>query len=172
MQPRLPALQFDAWARAAELSIALLLILFAESYGAVRSCALRHGDSIDVNRELLALGFANVASGLFQGVPVGAGYSATYANESLGARSRLAGAAAAAGVVAALCFLRVGGAHSRAGAGRDRDLRHAPRGQPRAAAALSGWKRDRAVMVMAVGAVLCSACSMACSSRSRSAWRC
>src|SRR4029077_1931837 len=95
VQLHLPVLAVEQWTRVAELSVALMLILFAESYGAVRSCALRHGETINVNRELLALGAANVAAGLFQGVPVGAGYSATYTNESLGPRSRLAGLAAA-----------------------------------------------------------------------------
>ncbi len=102
---RIPQLDIDEWKQVVELAIALMLILFAESYGAVRSCALRHGDTIQVNRELLALGAANVAAGLLQGVPVGAGYSATYTNESLGARSKLAGLVAALGVGAALWLL-------------------------------------------------------------------
>jgi MFS superfamily sulfate permease-like transporter len=53
---------------------------------------------VSSNRDLLALGAANLLSGLFHGMPAGAGYSATAANEAAGAGSRLAGAVAA-GVV-------------------------------------------------------------------------
>ncbi len=152
---RVPALQIEQWTRAAELSLALMLILFAESYGAVRSCALRHGDSLNVNRELLALGFANLASGLFQGVPVGAGYSATYTSESLGARSRLVGVAAAASVAGALCFLRPWVARIPEpvlAAIVIFAMRHAASLVPLRPYLL--WKRDRLLMATAVGAVL------------------
>ncbi len=155
VRPRLPSLQIDEWARVAELSVALMLVLFAESYGAVRSCALRHGDSISVNRELFALGIANMAAGLFQGVPVGAGYSATYTNESLGARSRLAGAAAAVGVAAALCFLQAWVARIPEpvlAAIVIFAMRHAASLKPLRPYLV--WKRDRMVMVTAVAAVL------------------
>jgi MFS superfamily sulfate permease-like transporter len=155
VHPRLPSLQIDEWARVAELSVALMLVLFAESYGAVRSCALRHGDSINVNRELFALGVANLAAGLFQGVPVGAGYSATYTNESLGARSRLAGVAAAVGVAAALCFLRSWVARIPEpvlAAIVIFAMRHAASLKPLRPYLL--WKRDRMVMVTAIAAVL------------------
>jgi MFS superfamily sulfate permease-like transporter len=57
----------------------------------MRRRGLRHGDSLDANREMLALGFANLASGLVRGLPVGAGFSASSACEAAGARTRLAG---------------------------------------------------------------------------------
>ena len=50
------------------------------------------------NRELLAIGAANLASGLVRGMPVGAGFSATSANEAAGAASRIAGLVSAIGV--------------------------------------------------------------------------
>ncbi|MBC3907974.1 hypothetical protein [Undibacterium umbellatum] len=46
--------------RIGELSIAMLLILYAESYSAIRNFAIRHGDTIAPNRDLLALGAANL----------------------------------------------------------------------------------------------------------------
>jgi len=156
VHPRLPELPLDAWFHTAGVSLALMLVLFAESYGAVRSCALRHGDTINVNRELLGLGAANVVAGLFQGLPVGAGYSATYANESLGARSRLAGVVAAAGVVATLCFLRPWVARIPEpvlAAIVIYSMRHALGFAP--LRPYLAWKRDRAVLAVAVGAVLC-----------------
>src|SRR2546427_11103911 len=44
----------------------------------------------------MALGAANLLSGVFHGMPVGAGYSATSANEVAGAQSRAAGLVACA----------------------------------------------------------------------------
>ncbi|KAB8057092.1 STAS domain-containing protein [Janthinobacterium sp. FT14W] len=94
--PVLPRLTQEEWTRLAELAFALALILYAESYGAIRSFALKHGDPVAPERDLLALGAANVVAGLLQAMPVGAGYSATSANEAAGATSRLAGLVAAA----------------------------------------------------------------------------
>jgi SulP family sulfate permease len=152
---RFPALDIGEWKQSVELAVALLLILFAESYGAVRSCALRHGDAIEVNRELLALGAANVAAGLLQGVPVGAGYSATYTNESLGARSKLAGLVAALGVGAALLFLRPWVARIPEpvlAAIVIFAMRHAASFKPLRPYLV--WKRDRLVTGVAIAAVL------------------
>jgi MFS superfamily sulfate permease-like transporter len=80
--------------------MALMFILYAESYGSIRTYALKHDEQVQPNRDLLALGLANALSGLLQGTPVGAGYSATSANEAAGAQSRFAGLYAAAVVLA------------------------------------------------------------------------
>ncbi|MCA3844462.1 MAG: SulP family inorganic anion transporter, partial [Burkholderia sp.] len=100
----LPTLDRNAWMQTVELAFALMLILYAESYGSIRNFALRHGDSVSPNRDLVALGCANLVSGLLHGMPVGAGYSATSANEAAGAQSRFAGLWAA-GVVALIVWL-------------------------------------------------------------------
>ncbi|AYZ68111.1 SulP family inorganic anion transporter [Burkholderia multivorans] len=100
----LPDLDRNAWLQTAELGFALMLILYAESYGSIRNFALKHGDSVSPNRDLVALGCANLVSGLLHGMPVGAGYSATSANEAAGAQSRLAGLWAA-GVIALIVWL-------------------------------------------------------------------
>jgi sulfate permease, SulP family len=95
------------WPALAEFSLALMFILYAESYGSIRTYALKHDDPVQPNRDLVALGVANVVAGLLQGTPVGAGYSATSANEAAGASSRFAGLTAAAAVlVLVLAFLR------------------------------------------------------------------
>jgi MFS superfamily sulfate permease-like transporter len=92
--PALPVLSRAEWLRIGELGFAVVMVLYSESYGSIRSFAIKHGDSVSANRDLLALGAANLVSGLFLGNPVGAGYSATSANEAAGAASRLAGAIA------------------------------------------------------------------------------
>ena len=93
--PALPVLTYAEWLRIAELSVAMVLILYAESYSSIRTFALKHGDAVLPNRDLLALGAANLVSGLFHGMPVGAGFSATSANDAAGAVSRMAGWCAA-----------------------------------------------------------------------------
>ncbi|RZF25005.1 SulP family inorganic anion transporter [Paraburkholderia sp. UYCP14C] len=100
----LPAIGRAEWMQTAELGVALMLILYAESYGSIRNFALKHGDTVSANRDLLALGCANFVSGLLHGMPVGAGYSATSANEAAGAQTRLAGVFAAL-VVAVIVLL-------------------------------------------------------------------
>ncbi len=93
--PALPVLSYPEWLRMGELCVAMVMILYAESYSSIRSFAMKHGDTVSPNRDLLALGIANLLSGLFHGMPVGAGYSATSANEAAGALSRMAGWCAA-----------------------------------------------------------------------------
>lgn len=93
--PKLPVLPFADWLRLGELGFAMVMILYAESYGSISSFALKHGDRVSSNRDLLALGASNLLSGLFHGMPAGAGYSATSANEAAGATSRFAGGVAA-----------------------------------------------------------------------------
>lgn len=87
------------WLKLAPLALPLVMILFAESWGTMRSLALTRGDRLAANRELAALGLANGLSALAQGMPVGAGFSAGAANAAAGAQSR------AAGLVAAIALL-------------------------------------------------------------------
>lgn len=90
-----PVLSIEQWLHILEIAPALLLILFAESWGSVRSLALQSGGVVLANRELLALGAANLLSGLVQGLPVGAGFSAASASQTAGGRTKWAGIAAA-----------------------------------------------------------------------------
>ena len=91
----LPALSLDEWTQLAELALGLLIIIVAESWGSVRSLALHHGKEVKPNKELTALGVANLCSGLLQGMPVGAGFSASAANDAAGAQTKAAGSVAA-----------------------------------------------------------------------------
>lgn len=95
---------WDQLSRMIQLAIPIVLILFAESWGTMRTLALRHGDRVEPNREMAALGLANISAALVQGMPVGAGFSAGSAAEAAGAQNRWTGLAAA-GALAALVFL-------------------------------------------------------------------
>jgi high affinity sulfate transporter 1 len=102
----LPDLPLRDWLDLGETAFALLVIIYAEAWGAMRSLALRHGDSIDPNRALLALGVANIVSSLLRGMPVGAGFSASSANEAAGAQSRFAGLVAGLAVLVLILTCR------------------------------------------------------------------
>jgi MFS superfamily sulfate permease-like transporter len=103
--PAVPTLPRGDWLRLVELAFAMMFVLYAESYGSVRTFALKYGDPIAADRELLGLGLANVAAGLFGGMPVGAGYSGTSANEAAGARTKRAAWIAALVVLALVLTL-------------------------------------------------------------------
>lgn len=95
MLPALPDFAVADLPHVVRLCLPLVLILFAESWGTVRSLSLRRGDAVDADRELRALGLANLASALVRGMPVGAGFSAGSASEAAGAASRFAALSAA-----------------------------------------------------------------------------
>ena len=97
-----PDLPSNEWLSAGQLAFGLVVLIFAESWGSMRSQALIHGDTLNANKELLVLGACNMAASLLQGLPVGAGFSATSANAAAGAQSRWAGAAALAVIAVAL----------------------------------------------------------------------
>ncbi len=102
--PVFPHVQWSDLSQLAQLTLPLALILFAESWGTMRSLALRHGDTLSANRELTALGIANMASALVQGMPVAAGFSAGSASEAAGATSKLTGIIAALSLAALVGF--------------------------------------------------------------------
>jgi sulfate permease, SulP family len=153
--PSLPDLPRTDWLRLGELAFAMVLILYAESYGSIRTFALRHGDRISPDRDLFGLGIANIASGLFQGLPVGAGYSATSANEAAGAQTRGAARMAAAILLALVLTVLpwiertpepVLAAIVIHAVGHSIDLQAFRR--------YFAWRRDRIVVVCAAAAVL------------------
>lgn len=77
---------------------AVALVSFADMSVLSRTFALRNGYEVDPNGELVALGAANVAAGLFQGFSITSSSSRTPVAETAGARSQITG------VVGALCI--------------------------------------------------------------------
>ncbi|MGI6495099.1 MAG: SulP family inorganic anion transporter [Kiritimatiellia bacterium] len=76
-----------------------------ESIAVAKWIATREKYRIDANREMLGLGLANVAGGLFSGYPVAGGFSRTAVNYQAGARTPLASVVTAALVLLTLLFL-------------------------------------------------------------------
>jgi MFS superfamily sulfate permease-like transporter len=153
--PTLPAPTGRQWLPLVEFSLAIMLILFAESYSSIRTYALKHEDPVQPNRDLIALGLANLVSGAFHGNPVGAGYSGTSANEAAGARSRAAGLFAAAAVFV-LVFLLLPWIERIPDPVLAAVVIHAVAKSLRPAVFRPYflWKRDRLVTLISVAAVL------------------
>ena len=105
--PSLPSLSIATLSQLGQMVLPLVLILFAESWGTMRALALRHGDTLNPDRELGALGLANLAAAAVQGVPVGAGFSAGSASEAAGAVSRVTAVVAALGLAALILIAKV-----------------------------------------------------------------
>ena len=83
--------------------VGVMLIAFAEGLGAAKAYAA--DDRVDANRELIALGGANLAAGVSSGMVVSGSLSKTAVNASAGARSQVSGLLAAALTVVTLLFL-------------------------------------------------------------------
>jgi high affinity sulfate transporter 1 len=86
-------------------AIGIVLVAFAEALAAARYFAAQYKYEINPNRELAAMGCANVASGLLQGIVVGGGMSGTAANAAGGARSQFSTLTTALVFVLTLLFL-------------------------------------------------------------------
>jgi SulP family sulfate permease len=83
----------------------MALVIFSESLGAAETFAAKHGYEIDSNQELIALGVANVGSGLVGGLAAGGSLSQTAVNEGAGARSEVSPLVATVLAVITILFL-------------------------------------------------------------------
>ncbi len=71
-------------------ALVITLVGFMESIAVAKVYARRRRYDVDPNQELVGLGAANVAAGVFGGYPVTGGFSRTAVNDSAGARTPLA----------------------------------------------------------------------------------
>ncbi|WP_406858665.1 sulfate permease [Alsobacter sp. KACC 23698] len=77
--------------------LAVALVSFADTSVLSRVYAARTGASVDPSQEMVGLGAANLAAGLFQGFPISSSSSRTPVAEAAGARTQVTG------LVGALC---------------------------------------------------------------------
>lgn len=85
-------------------AMVITLVGFMESVAVAKVYARRHRYDLDPNQELIGLGAANVAAGVFGGYPVTGGFSRTAVNDAAGARTPLASMITAVLVVVTLAF--------------------------------------------------------------------
>ncbi|MCY1280487.1 putative sulfate transporter [compost metagenome] len=83
---------------------AVALIAFADTSVLSRTYAARINTRVDPNQEMVGLGAANLAAGLFQGFPVSSSASRTPVAEAAGARTQLTGVVGALAVALLLMF--------------------------------------------------------------------
>ena len=81
---------------------AVAMVAFADTSVLSRTYAARTHSPVDPNQEMIGLGAANLAAGLFQGFPVSSSSSRTPVAEAAGARTQLTGVVGAAAVAALL----------------------------------------------------------------------
>lgn len=68
-------------------ALGMLLVIYSEALGAATTFADKHGYRIDPNQEMIALGLANIGSGLFGGLAAGGSLSQSAVNDGAGAKS-------------------------------------------------------------------------------------
>jgi MFS superfamily sulfate permease-like transporter len=102
---RLPELRLRDVDGVIPMAFACLLLAYVESVSAARALAQAHGYEIDARQELLGLGAANLAAGLFQAYPVAGGLSQSSVNDKAGARTPLALVFASVTIGLCLMFL-------------------------------------------------------------------
>jgi high affinity sulfate transporter 1 len=85
-------------------AIGIALVSFADTSVLSRTFAIRGGYRVDPNQELVALGAANVAAGLFQGFSVSSSSSRTPVAEAAGAKTQVTGLVGALAIALMLLF--------------------------------------------------------------------
>lgn len=87
--PGLPRIPLGDVVFLAAGAFGIVFLALAESIGAARAFGVRHGYAIDPDQELIALGAANAATGLFGGFVVDASFSQSATSEAAGQRTQL-----------------------------------------------------------------------------------
>ena len=86
-------------------AVGIFFVGFSSQILIARSFAGRHGQHIEANAELVAMGAANLVAGISQGLPVGASDSRTAVNDQMGARTQISGLITAVVIGLVLLFL-------------------------------------------------------------------
>jgi high affinity sulfate transporter 1 len=86
-------------------AVGIALVSLTDTIATATSFAARRGDEIKPNQELVGIGGANIAAGLFQGFAVSTSGSRTAVAEQSGAKSQVAGVVGAALVAVLLLLL-------------------------------------------------------------------
>jgi high affinity sulfate transporter 1 len=83
---------------------AVAMVAFADTSVLSRTYAAKTRTSVDPNQEMIGLGAANLAAGLFQGFPISSSSSRTPVAEAAGAKTQLTGVVGAIAVALLLMF--------------------------------------------------------------------
>src|SRR5829696_6946300 len=86
-------------------ALAISLVSLADTISTASSFAARTGQEVRGNQEMIGIGAANLAAGLFQGFPVSTSASRTAVAERAGGKSQLTGVTGAALIIVMIVFL-------------------------------------------------------------------
>lgn len=103
-----PSLPWTSLADAAVLvlgAIGITLVSLTDTIATASSFAARRGEEVDPDQEMVGMGAANVAAGIFSGFAVSTSASRTAVADQSGAKSQLTGVIGAGVVVCLLLFL-------------------------------------------------------------------
>ena len=89
--PSIPAVGWDSLPTLLLAALGLTWVTLTDTTALSRGLAANGGERVDPNSEIMALGAANVAAGLFQGFPVSASTSRTTTARASGGRSQMVG---------------------------------------------------------------------------------
>lgn len=103
--PELPLLGTEVVRQLAPAALTIAVISYMESISTAKAFAARSRQRVLPNQELVAVGAANLAAGLFRGFSVAGGFSRGAVNFRAGARTQLSGVVAAVVLGAAVAFL-------------------------------------------------------------------
>jgi len=90
-----PSLRLDLVQPIVGVAVAVTALCLIESISVARSIAVRSGQRLDPNREFVGQGLSNLAASFFSGFPSCGSFNRSMANYEAGARTPLAGVAAA-----------------------------------------------------------------------------
>ena len=103
--PSLPAVELDDLPLLIGGAIGITLVAVGDTVSVSAGFASKRGTEVDTDQEIVAIGTANVAAGLFSGFAVSTSSSRTAVADQAGAKSQLTGLAAAALVLGMLLFM-------------------------------------------------------------------
>jgi SulP family sulfate permease len=86
-------------------ALALTILIYADEILTARVFAAKHGQKMDANQEFLAIGMANIGSGLLTGFPSALSASRTAVSDQMGGRSQWVGIFATILTIIFLLFL-------------------------------------------------------------------
>ncbi|MFF3260924.1 SulP family inorganic anion transporter [Streptomyces sp. NPDC002932] len=103
--PHLPGIPAEDWLALAGGALGVALVVFAEAFSIANRFAREHGQDVDANREMAAVGLSNIAVGLVRGFVVSGSASRSAAAAGAGGRTPMVSLIAAGLILLTGAFL-------------------------------------------------------------------
>jgi high affinity sulfate transporter 1 len=100
----IPSISWSDLALLVAGALGITLVSLTDTISTSSAFAARTGQEVDANQEMIGIGTANLAAGLFQGFPISTSGSRTAVAEQAGAKTQLTGVIGAIAITAMLLF--------------------------------------------------------------------